>query len=101
MDDIVLEHVYAYTVEQVWEALTDPAALAEWLMPGEFKPVVGHRVRFHCEPRDEIDGIVDVEVLEADRPTRLAYSWKTRDMSTPTTVHHTQRAPPRGRTARR
>ena len=98
MDDIVLEHVYPYTVEQVWEALTDPTALAEWLMPGDFKPVVGHRVRFRCEPRDEFDGIVDVEVLEADRPRRLSYSWKTCDMRTPTTVTYILSALPGGQT---
>jgi uncharacterized protein YndB with AHSA1/START domain len=27
---------------RVWQALTDPALLARWLMPTDFKPVVGH-----------------------------------------------------------
>jgi uncharacterized protein YndB with AHSA1/START domain len=86
MDDIVLERTYPYSIAQVWKALTDPAALAEWLMPGDFKAVVGHRVRFHCEPRAEFDGTVDVVVLEVDEPRRLRYSWKTSDMKTPTIV---------------
>jgi uncharacterized protein YndB with AHSA1/START domain len=98
MDDIVLEHVYPYSLEQVWEALTEPAALADWLMPGDFKPVVGHRVCFHCDPRAEFDGVVDVEVLEADRPRRLSYTWKTGDMRRPTTVTYTLTALPGGQT---
>jgi uncharacterized protein YndB with AHSA1/START domain len=86
MDDIILEHSYDFPINAVWEALTDPAALAEWLMPGDFKPVVGHKVTFHCEPIPGFDGIVEVEVLEADRPRRLSYTWKTNGMDRPTTV---------------
>ena len=86
MDHIVIEHTYPYSVNKVWEALTDPAALADWLMPGDFKPIVGHKVRFHCDPRPEFDGNVDVEVLVVDKPRRLSYSWKTSNMKSPTTV---------------
>src|ERR1700675_3024487 len=86
MDPIVIEQTYPYSIEHVWEALTDPAALADWLMPGDFKPVVGHKVRFHCDPRAEFDGNVDVEVLEVDKPRRLSYSWKTSNMKKPTIV---------------
>lgn len=86
MEEIVIERIYEYSVEHVWEALTDPDALAEWLMPGDFKAVVGHRVRFHCEPRPEFDGIVDVEVLAVEKPRRLSYTWKTTNMDQPTIV---------------
>ena len=86
MDEIILEEIYNYPIQYVWEALTDPASLADWLMPGDFKPVVGHKVTFHCEPRPEFDGSVEVEVLESDKPRRLSYSWKTSNMERPTTV---------------
>jgi uncharacterized protein YndB with AHSA1/START domain len=90
MDDIVIEQTYPYSAEQVWEALTDPAALADWLMPGDFKPVVGHKFRWEgCEPRPEFDGNVDVVILEVNKPRQLSYSWKTSDMLTPTTVTFT------------
>jgi len=86
MDNIVLEQTYPYAIEHVWTALTEPDALAEWLMPGEFKAVVGHKVTFRCDPQPEFDGTVEVEVLEVDRPRRLSYSWKTSNMNKPTTV---------------
>ena len=89
MDDIVVERTYSYSVEKVWRALTEPASLAEWLMPGDFKPIVGHKVRLRCEPRGDFDGIVEVAVLQVDEPRLLSYSWKTSDMKTPTIVTYT------------
>jgi uncharacterized protein YndB with AHSA1/START domain len=86
MEPIIVEQTYLYSIELVLEALTDPAALAEWLMPGDFKPVVGHLVQFHCEPRPEYDGTIHVEVLEVDKPRKLSYSWKTNNMDKPSLV---------------
>ena len=31
-----------HPIERVWRALTDREALAQWLMPNDFEPVVGH-----------------------------------------------------------
>jgi uncharacterized protein YndB with AHSA1/START domain len=86
MDNIIVELIYPYSIEQVWEALTDPAALADWLMPGDFKPIVGHTLQFHCDAHPEFDGTVHVEILEVDKPRRLSYSWKTGDIKKPTIV---------------
>jgi uncharacterized protein YndB with AHSA1/START domain len=98
MDDIVIEETYPHSIEQVWEALTNPAALADWLMPGDFKAIVGHKVQFRCQSHADFDGVVDVVVLEADKPRKLSYSWKTSDMHTPTTVTYTLTALPGGKT---
>ncbi len=70
------EALYPYRPEQVWTALTDPAAIADWLMPNDFVPAVGHCFTFATKPAPGFDGIVRCEVLEVDPPTRLAYSWK-------------------------
>lgn len=89
MDDIVIEEIYPYTLDQVWESLTDAEALADWLMPNDFKPVVGHKTVFKCTPQPEFDGTVQVEVLVADKPHKLSYTWKTSDMTQPTIVTYT------------
>jgi uncharacterized protein YndB with AHSA1/START domain len=71
---------YAHSIEDVWTALTDPAALAEWLMPTTFsEPTVGSRFRFQYDP-DRLcpSGIVDCEVVESEPPRRLAWSWQNR-----------------------
>lgn len=98
MEDIIVERAYAFSMEQVWEALTSPAALAEWLMPGDFRPVVGHCLQFHCHPGPDFDGVVDVEILAADPPRLLSYSWKTSNMNQPTTVTFFLSPPPEGGT---
>ena len=36
--------------EQVWRALTDSAALAEWMYPNDFEPRVGHHFTFRVPP---------------------------------------------------
>src|SRR5215472_8555490 len=62
--------------EDVWAALTDPQALAEWLMPNNFEPTVGRKFSFHVDPMPgPYSGGSACEVLEVDPPHRLSYSW--------------------------
>jgi uncharacterized protein YndB with AHSA1/START domain len=63
--------------EKVWQALTDSAALAEWMYPNDFEPRVGQRFTFRVPPNPKagFDGIVRCEVLECQPPSRLTYSW--------------------------
>jgi uncharacterized protein YndB with AHSA1/START domain len=57
--DLKWEVFYPHPPVQVWRALTDPAALSEWLQP-------------------EGD-VVDYRVLEAVDQRSVSYSWITRD----------------------
>ncbi|MEM7489136.1 MAG: SRPBCC domain-containing protein [Pseudomonadota bacterium] len=59
----------------VWAALTDPDALADWLMPNDFVPQVGHRFTFWTDPAPGFDGTVQSEVLELVAPERLVLAW--------------------------
>lgn len=74
-NEIRKQRRYPYPPERVWVALTDPHALAEWLMPNNFVPEVGHKFRFHCDPMPGSSGITDCEVLELDPPRRMVWSW--------------------------
>ena len=69
------ELFYPHAPERVWVALTDPRALAEWLMPNNFRAEVGARFRFHVDPMPGFSGISECEVLEVDPPKRLVYTW--------------------------
>jgi uncharacterized protein YndB with AHSA1/START domain len=69
------EVVYPHPAERVWRALTDPRIVATWLMETDIEPRVGHRFQFRTKPGPGFDGIVHCEVLEADPPRRLVYSW--------------------------
>jgi uncharacterized protein YndB with AHSA1/START domain len=69
------EIVYPHPPEKVWQALTDPAAITEWLMPNDFEPRVGHKFTFRTHPAPGFNGIIDAEVLEINAPKRLVYTW--------------------------
>ena len=71
---------YNHSIDDVWTALTDPYALAEWLMPvTRFEPKVGAKFRFQYDPERLCpSGIADCEVVEAEPPHRLAWSWQHR-----------------------
>ena len=71
---------YRHGIEDVWTALTDPHALAEWLMPvTAFEPTVGSKFRFQYDPERLCpSGIVDCEVLESEPPRRLVWSFQNR-----------------------
>jgi uncharacterized protein YndB with AHSA1/START domain len=73
--DIDIAVVYAHPPERVWAALTSSAALAAWLMPNDFAPVVGHQFTFQARPAPGFDGVVHCRVLELDRPARMVWAW--------------------------
>ncbi len=68
---------FAQSPETVWRALTDSAALAEWIYPNDFEPRVGHRFTFHVPPKPGLeDGlIVRCEVLKCVPPSELVLTW--------------------------
>jgi uncharacterized protein YndB with AHSA1/START domain len=70
------EVFYPHPPEHVWIALTDPRAIAEWLMPNNFKPEVGHKFRFQTDPQFGCENQTTCEVVECTPPTRLAYTWQ-------------------------
>ncbi len=75
LDRLHFERDYPYPPEDVWVALTDRHALAEWLMPNDFEPVVGHKFVFQVDPMPGCGHETRCEVLEVQRPRRLAYTW--------------------------
>ncbi len=84
--DLVFEEVLPHPVEAVWGALTDAAAISEWLMATtDFRPQVGARFRMQTG-RLSADGWVDAEVLELDPPRRMVWAWSVNDGRPPTNV---------------
>ena len=72
MADLSLDFQFKSPINKVWDALTNSATLAQWVMENNFKPIVGYKCQFRNE---EIDLIVDSEVLVVDKPYELSYTW--------------------------
>jgi uncharacterized protein YndB with AHSA1/START domain len=76
--EIKLEWDYTQSPNEVWEYLTQADLIALWLMPNDFKAVLGQEFQFRVNPIPslELDGIFHCQVLEMVQPRKLVYSWK-------------------------
>jgi len=72
---VIVERDFPFPPEKLWRALTQPHLIEEWLMEGDFKPVVGHRFNFRRSPKPDVNIIVDCEVMEIEPNRTLSYTW--------------------------
>jgi uncharacterized protein YndB with AHSA1/START domain len=92
MSEIKITRYYPSSPAMVWRALTDPELVPLWTSTGRggrpegFSPTVGTHFRFVGKPMPGWRGIVECEVLEADQPSRLRYSWVGDQNGEPTEV---------------
>ncbi|HYF30995.1 MAG TPA: SRPBCC domain-containing protein [Chitinophagaceae bacterium] len=84
--DIRIEKIFHHRKEKIWKLIADSNMLAEWLMPNDLKPVVGHKFNFKTKPAPGFDGIVHCEVLEVIEFHKLVFSWKGGPIKKPTIV---------------
>lgn len=83
-----LERIFPHPVERVWQAITDPEAIAAWLFRCDFRPEVGHKfsMRATPPPGSTWRGWTEMEVLEITPPTRMVWAWESADIEEPTRV---------------
>ena len=67
---ITLEREYPYPADRIWQALTRPDLLAQWLMQTDFVAEPGRSFRFNADW-----GHVDCTLREIEPGRRLSYSW--------------------------
>ena len=62
---------------EVWEYLTKPELIEQWLMKTSFKPIKGYKFQFTftAKPDSKYRGVVECEVLEITPCSKLSYSW--------------------------
>ncbi len=81
MSEIRIVRDYPYPVARVWRALTDPELVPLWTAAGAgarpegFAPVPGTKFRFVAKPKPGWNGVVNCEVLQAEEPVLLRYTW--------------------------
>ena len=82
-ESISFEFDLPHVPEKVWRALTDPALLAEWLLPVfglTLEP--GAAFTFKAQPQPGWDGIVNCRFLEIEAHRKLSYTWGVPGMDT-------------------
>jgi len=89
-ESLSLEFDLQHSPEKVWRALTDPALLAEWLLPVvELKLEPGTAFMFKTQPYPGWDGTVNCRILEVEAHKKLSYSWVVGNMEIDTVVTFT------------
>jgi uncharacterized protein YndB with AHSA1/START domain len=69
--------------DKVWRALTDPALLAEWLLPAiGFRAERGATFTLQAPPQPGWDGAVHCRITELEPPARLSYRWVVGELDT-------------------
>lgn len=69
---------FPHPPEVVWDYLTKPELMEQWLMKNDFIPMVGCDFQFRTSPipKLDFDGICYCKVLEIIPFKKLSYSWK-------------------------
>ncbi|MEU9827547.1 SRPBCC family protein [Micromonospora chersina] len=82
-DKIEVDQFLPYPPAQVWRILVDPDLMARWLMPNDFKPVVGHQFTFQAKPMPALHfaGTIHCEVLAVEPERLLQITWADRSGS--------------------
>jgi uncharacterized protein YndB with AHSA1/START domain len=89
-DTIAIELELPHSPQKVWRALTDPALLAEWLLPAAgLRLEPGAAFTFKAPSFADWDGTVDCRLVEIDAHRKLSYTWAVGDMEIDTVVTFT------------
>ena len=68
---------FKQTPKEVWEYLTKPELIEQWLMKNNFKPTLGHKFQFTFAAKEgsKYAGVVNCEVTDIKPCTKLSYTW--------------------------
>jgi uncharacterized protein YndB with AHSA1/START domain len=80
-DLIEVDQFLSHPPERVWRALTDPALLARWLMPNNFKAQPGYRFTLDAGRY----GRTDCQVLDIEPERLIRFSWRNDTLDTTVT----------------
>jgi uncharacterized protein YndB with AHSA1/START domain len=77
VETIAFEFDLPHAPEKVWRAITDPALLAEWLLPViDLKLEPGAAFTFKTQAYPGWDGTVNCRMLEIEPKRKLRYAWE-------------------------
>jgi uncharacterized protein YndB with AHSA1/START domain len=75
-ESISFEFELPHSPQKVWRALTDPALLAEWLLPViDLKLEPGAAFTFKTQAYPGWDGTVNCRILEIEAQRKISYTW--------------------------
>lgn len=78
---IEVDQYFPHPPQKLWRALTTPELMAQWLMPNDFQPEVGHMFTFWAKPvaKTGFSGRIVCQVLDVQPRKVLSISWADAD----------------------
>ena len=83
---VVVEREVPHPPAKVWRALTQQHLIADWLLPNDFEPVIGHKFKLRWEAPGGMSGVIDGQVRTIEPERTLAYSWDSMGVDTVVTL---------------
>ena len=80
LPDIVRSIIINADINKVWDAISTKGGLEAWLMPNDFKAIMGYKFTFQSQPKRGWDGVVYCEVKELNPPKCLGFTWEGNNM---------------------
>jgi uncharacterized protein YndB with AHSA1/START domain len=89
-DSVSFDFDLPHAPQKVWRALTEPALLAEWLLPAiGLELETGAEFKLKTQAYPPWDGTVDCRFLEIEPRQKLSYTWVVGAMQLDTVVTFT------------
>ena len=86
-ETLAFEFDLRHPPEKVWRALTEPALLAEWLLPViDLELVPGTEFTYKTQPYPGWDGIVNCRMLEIQERQKISWAWVVGEIDTILTI---------------
>lgn len=76
LDEIRKSITMQAPIKLVWDFITDPEKIAQWLMPNDFKATKGAEFGMQCMLKDGSAGQIPAKVIEIEPTFKLVYSWQ-------------------------
>lgn len=74
---IIVEKVYAATIDRVWRAITNKDEMKKWYFElSDFKPEVGFEFQFYGKGKQGDEFVHLCQVTEVVNQKKLTYSWR-------------------------
>ena len=99
---IEVDQYFPHPPSKLWRALTTPELMAQWLMPNDFRPVIGHQFTFRSRPvaKTRFSGRIACQVLDLLPQKLLRISWGDADAPDDPTTTVTWLLQPEGKGTR-
>jgi uncharacterized protein YndB with AHSA1/START domain len=89
MKQIEINVLVDYPVGKVWQALTQPELMSQWIMETDIRPEIGRKFTFKGKENKFWRGWTACTVTKVEPLKQLQFTWQNAEKQTPTLITYT------------